>query len=187
MTLVEALRGTYAVLGQEISDIALEVLAEDLMLHPLDSVLIALKRCRKELRRLTLADILERIPGGHPGAEQAWAIVSRGIQNEALTMVWTDEMREAYGVAAALVDDPIAARMAFKETYLRLVSESRANNTPIVWSVSQGVDRADRERAILEGVRLGRLTPEYAKRLLPHQDDPQLVKLLESLCPRLLR
>jgi hypothetical protein len=76
--------------------------------------------------------------------------------------------------------------MAFKETYQRLVSEARSAGRQPNWMVSQGTDKADRERVILEGVRVGRLLPDYAKRLLPHADDPQLLELLAKLTPRLL-
>ena len=186
MTLIEAVKATYAVIGQDVTDLQLACTVEDLSGYPESSVMHALSRCRKELRKLTLADILDRLPGGHPGPEEAWSTISRAMSNEALSLVWSDEMREAYGVANNIGDDPVAARMAFKETYQRLVSQARADGRQPKWSVSQGTDKADRERAILEGVKQGRLSAPYAQRLLPHPDDPQTVALLESLCPRLL-
>ncbi len=186
MTLIEAIKGTYAMVGQELSDLQLAMTAEKLKEYPVSYVMTALSRCQDELKKITFTDILDRIPGGHPGPEEAWATIARAMKNEALTLVWTDEMREAYGVANGVSDDPVQARMAFKETYTRAVSEARAQRTPLNWSVSQGTDKADRERAILEGVKQGRLSAPYAQRLLPHPDDPQTVALLESLCPRLL-
>jgi hypothetical protein len=186
MTIDQALTLAFQFVNQPMADLAIKEMADDLARHPQENVLAALRRCRSELKAIRYGDILDRLPGGHPGPENAWSIVQRGMQNEALTMVWTDEMREAYGVAAALSDDPVAARMAFKETYQQLVSVSRSKNAPVNWSVSQGTDKSDRELQITEAVKAGRLRLEYAKRLLPHPDDPNTLALLEKLYPRLL-
>ena len=126
MKLHEAVTVTFAAVGQEMSDAAIALIARDLAEYPLPGVFASLARCRKELRRITLADILERIPGGHPGPEEAWGVIARALSDERVTVVWTDEMRQAFGAALNLSDDPIAARMAFKEVYVRLVNEARA-------------------------------------------------------------
>jgi hypothetical protein len=186
MNIDQALTLAFQFVNQPMADLAIKEMADDLAVYPQENVLAALKRCRSELKAIRYGDILDRLPGGHPGPENAWSLVQRGMQNEALTMVWTDEMREAYGVAAGLADDPVAARMAFKETYQQLVSVSRSKNAEIKWSVSQGTHKSDRELQITEGVKAGRLLPEYAQRLLPHPDNPDTVKLLSQLCPRLL-
>lgn len=187
MTLTEYVTGTYAMIGQEISDLQLAMTVEKLSRYPEEAVKTALSRAQDECKRLTYTDILDRIPGGHPGPEQAWSVVQRGMQNEALTMVWTDAMREAYGVAAPLVDDPVAARMAFKETYQQLVSVARSNHAPLNWSVSLGTDPADREVQITEGAKAGRLTRAYARTLLPHVDIPDVdaVTILRHHAPHL--
>lgn len=153
MTLTEAVKGTYAVMGQAMTDTELAMIVSDLSAYPPDGVLLALTRCRRELKRLTLADIIERIPGGHPGPEEAWALVSTSMANEAVSIVWTDEMREAFGVAVALADDPVAARMAFKEAYARVVSEARAKRKAPRWTASLGWDPNGREVAQLEAAR----------------------------------
>lgn len=185
--LIKTLAVTAEVMGIEWSEGAASMVADELRAYPLADVQSALKRCRHELKgRLTIHDILDRLSNGHPGPEEAWATIAKAMKNEALTLVWTDEMREAYGVANGVSDDPVQARMAFKETYAKAVSEARAQRTPLKWSVSKGTDKADQERAILEGVKQGRLSSEYAQRLLPHAADPQVTALLESLCPRLL-
>lgn len=186
MTLAEAVKATYDVIGQSTTDLQLAVTIDELSGYPIAHVLAALSRCRKELRKLTLADILDRLPNGHPGPEEAWGTISRAMGNEALSLVWSEEMREAYGVANQLADDAIAARMAFKETYQRLVSEARAAGRSPKWSVSQGTDKADRERAIVEGVKAGRLSAAHAQQLLPHMDDPNALALLQEIAPRLL-
>jgi hypothetical protein len=185
--ILEALGVACELTSTTLSEGALRVMAEECSKYPDPHVLGALRKCCKQLKgKLTLADILSRLDDGRPGPEEAWATVSRALASESCTLVWSEEMREAYGVAQALSDDPIAARMAFKEQYLRLVDQARESRHPARWSVSLGSDRADRERAITEGVTQGRLTVAYAQTLLPHPDDPQTVALLTSLCPKLL-
>lgn len=186
MDLLESLKATYSILGQDITDLGLELLAQDLDSYPVGQVQLALGRCRKELKKITLSEIVSRLPGQHPGAEEAWAICGPSQCNESITLVWTDEMRQAWGLAHALADDPVGARMAFKEHYHRLVGEANALGEKPKWSVSLGDDKAGREVAILEGVKQGKLTAAYAQKLLPHPEDPQTIQLLESLCPRLI-
>lgn len=186
MTLIEAVKGTYAMVGQELSDLQLAMTVEKLKDYPVQDVITALSRCQDQLKKMTFTDILDRLPGGHPGPEEAWATIAKAMSDESRTLVWSDEMREAYGVARGCSEDEVAARMAFKETYTRAVSEARGAGRFPSWSVSKGTDKADQERAILEGVKQGRLTLEYAQRLLPHATDPQLTAQLAALCPRLL-
>lgn len=160
MDLIEAVKATYLIIGQEITDIALIAVVQELQRYPLQAVEEALTRCRRELRKVTLADILDRMPGGHPGPEEAWALVHAALDNEALSIVWTDEMAEAFGVARALAGDVVAARLAFKETYTRLISEARAKGTPITWWASLGYDPQGREEAQREAARrMGRTLP----------------------------
>jgi len=185
--LLKTLAVTAEVMGVEWSEGAAEMVADELRAYPLLSVQAALKRCRHELKgRLTVNDILTRLPNGHPGPEEAWATIAHAMSDESRTLVWSDEMRVAYGVARGCADDEVAARMAFKESYTRAVSEARSAGTSPNWSVSPGTNKADKERVILEGLQQGKLRVDYAQRLLPHAEDPQLVQLLEKLTPRLL-
>ena len=185
--LIKAIAVTAELMGTDWSETAARGVAEELAQYPLESVKVSLSRCRKELKsKLSLMDILDRLPGGHPGPEEAWATIAKAMSDESRTLVWSDEMREAYGVARGCSEDEVAARMAFKETYTRAVSEARGAGRKPSWSVSKGTDKADQERAILEGVKQGRLMLEYAQRLLPHATDPQLTAQLAALCPRLL-
>lgn len=166
--LIKSIAVTAEILGTEWSEGAARVVADALSAYPLADVQRALLRCTKEVKgRLTLADIIDRIPGGHPGAEEAWAVIGPSLKNEALTVVWTDPMREAFGVAIGLVDDPVAARMAFKETYVKLTSEAKALNQAPKWSVSAGTDKQHRELAVSEAVKAGKLLPSYASKFLP--------------------
>src|SRR6185436_1156205 len=114
--MLEAIAVTCELTSTSLSEAAIRVMVDTLSQYPEPQVLGALKKCCKELRgKLTLADILTRLDDGRPGVEEAWAMLSRVLGNEQASLVWTEEMREAYGVVAPLADDPIAARMAFKE------------------------------------------------------------------------
>lgn len=178
----QAILVTYELVGQSISDAAVKAMVAELSSYPESDVLVALTRCRKELRRVTLADILDRIPGGHLGVEEAWAIVSRGLQDESISMVWTDEMAQAFGPALALAHDPVAARMAFKEAYTRLVQDAKAMNSKPVWKVSLGFDMQGRERALREAIEKGRIGYQYAQKFLPSLEvAPEVVAALPAL------
>lgn len=181
MTLAEAVKGTYAAVGQEMTDMQLALTVADLSEYPPENVLMALTRCRRELRRISLADILDRIPGGRPGVEEAWAIVSQTLKNEQVSIVWTDEMRIASGVAAMLASDPIAARMAFKEKYTELVHLARVEQVPITWTVSLGWEKAGREVALQEAVQKNQISAAHAARLLPPPDMAEELPAVQSL------
>lgn len=177
MDLITAVKATYEVVGQDISDLAMQTVVAELSQYPLQSVLLALTRCRKELRRVSLADILDRLPGGHPGVEEAWAIVSPCLNNEDVSLVWTAEMAEACGAIRSLANDPVAARMAFKEVYTAAVQQARAKNRQPSWRVSLGHDPKGREGAVQEAVANGRLTQAQARAVLPDLREPDA-----SLC-----
>lgn len=147
MTLLEAVKVTYEVIGQDITDVALRTIVAELESYGTEAVHAALARCRRELRKLTLSEILDRLPHGHPGPEEAWAIIGPSLDNEALSLAWTDQMAEAFGTTRHLADDLVAARMAFKEVYARLVAEARALGQAPVWRASLGWDPSGREAA----------------------------------------
>ena len=172
MELHAALTATFRAMGQDMPDMAIMLIAADLENEPKEGVMVALNRCRKELRRITLADILDRIPGGHPGVEEAWSIVAKALTDERVTVVMTDQISEAFGRALDLNDDPVAARMTFKEVYTRLVAEARDCGKPIKWWPSLGYDAANREPVLQEAVRKGRLTQPHVAGLLPYSQPP---------------
>jgi hypothetical protein len=165
-TLLQAVAVTAELCGRTFSPEAAAVFVSDLDGFSEPALLAALKRCRREVRGvLTVQDVVSRIDDGRPGAEEAWAMVPK---DEATTVVWTDEMREAYGVASMLLqDDAIGARMAFREAYTRLVSDARANAIPTKWSASLGHDSRSRDVVLLDAVAKGRLSFEHAKEFAP--------------------
>jgi hypothetical protein len=109
------------------------------------------------------AHIIEQIDraaknDGRPGPEEAWSI-SLTARDEADTVVWTNECAKAWGSAAPIMElgDEVGARMAFKETYARLVAEARARREPASWELSEGFDKDRRRAAIARAVEDGRI------------------------------
>lgn len=180
INLMQALAVTAELTGTTLSDAAARVMVSDLEAYSLQQVLVALVRCRRELKtRLTVAAIIERLDDGRPGPEEAWAMIPK---DEHGSVVWTEEMASAYGVAYGLLaeGDTIAARMAFRETYAAMVTKARSEQIPVKWTPSLGFDKGTREAAITEAVRKNRLTHEHALILLPPPDNADPTPLLES-------
>lgn len=171
--ILQALGVVCELTGTKLSEAATRVFADDLSLYPQEQVLGALARCRKETRgRLTLADVISRLDDGRPGPEEAWAIISPALADERITVVWTDEMALASGPARAIIEDHVAARMAFLESYRRLVQLARDDGEPVKWSQSLGYDVHARAGPLLEAVRLGRLPESHVAKLLPYRGEP---------------
>lgn len=183
--LLEALCVMAELTGTEWSKPTIRVIEHELSAYPEPDVLLAIRRCQSELKhRVSLADILDRLPNQRPGVEEAWGLITQVMNNEQASICWTDEMRQAYGVAAPLADDLVAARMAFKECYSKLVSQARAMRKPISWSVSLGWDKSLRAECVREAERRNLISQEYASKLLPY-DPPtdEALRLLEHREP----
>lgn len=166
-TLAEAISLTAEVCGQALSPTAAEILASDLRDFNEAVVLAALARCRMELPGpLTLPGILARIEDGRPDVDEAWAMMP---ESELASVVWTDEMAQAWGVASPLLNagDVSGARTAFCEVYAKAVLAARIRREPPHWLPSLGSDASGRERALLDAVRKRRLSPAHAAQLLP--------------------
>lgn len=170
------LSATLDIYGRKLSPGAYSIWFECMKQYPLDA-------CREALSKhvqggKSSAPVPSDIVGilqsddGHPGAEEAWAIVASALDDEGVTVVMTAQIAQAFGVALLLNDDAIAARMAFKESYNRAISVARAEGTKPTWFPSLGQSAAGREGVLLEAVRLGRLTQERVHQLLPHKPLP---------------
>jgi hypothetical protein len=182
--LCDALAVTAELTQTELSHAAASVMAQDLSTYPFDQVMIALTRCRRELKsRLTVAAVLERLDDGRPGANEAWAMLP---QDERGSIVWSDEMQEAYGACATLLHagQIIAARSAFIEAYEKAVMWARAEHRPVRWTPTLGHDVGMRAAALEKAVRLGRISEKHAQSLLPSPDrqkaNVSLVELARS-------
>ena len=128
------------------------------------------------------ADIIAALieQDGHPRSDEAWALCPL---DEAQTTIWTEQIQEAYfsGPHELLkAGDRVAARMAFRDSYARVLGAARMTGVPIRWTPSFGTDAPGREPALREAVERGRLPAAEARRLLPHGkfDEPQ--RLLKS-------
>jgi hypothetical protein len=173
VTVLKALAVTAELTGTQLSQGGAKVMASDLSDYPETQVLGALARCRKELRgRLTVADVVSRLEDGRPGPEEAWAMLPF---DENQTIVWTEEMAGAWGVALPLISDGdrIAARMAFLETYRSRVAKARDAGICVRWTVSLGHDPRQRAAALEQAARAGRLSADQVMRLIiDHTEAP---------------
>jgi hypothetical protein len=170
---IEAIAVTAELCGRTFTPGAASVFAGDLDGLPDEAVLAALTRCRKEVRgALTVQDVVSRLDDGRPGAEEAWAMIPR---DEISSIVWTEEMAQAYGAAGPLLaeGDRIAARMAFKEAYAKLVAEARDRREMPRWTPSMGSDASGRQLALIDAVRLRRMRMDHAMELLQNQPEAQ--------------
>ncbi len=134
-------------------------------------------QCRFRPSAAELNTIYHDIRMDIPGPEAAWAMMPK---SEAETIVWTDEMREAFAAAAPLIEsgDQIAARMTFIETYRKSVNNMIVQKRSPRWSISIGTDPASRAQAIANAVEAGRISADIVKRHLPDiyaSDDVQRI------------
>jgi len=144
---------------------AARLFVSDLIGYGTEPVMKALDRCRKELFRFpTIADIVQRIDDGHPGPEEAWAMVPKCEED---TVCWTTLMCKAYAVVHDMMGrDQIAARKSFLEVYAKMLRDARTSGVRAEWDISLGHDKLMRERVVVDAVNAGRLTVDAARPVL---------------------
>lgn len=157
---------TAEVCGVVWTEPAARLIRNELREYAPEQVSKALRRCRREVTgRLTLAAILDRIDDGRPTPDEAWA--QAGTSDESRTIVTTDEALEALGEVRALLEsDEVAARMAFRDAYKRIVAQSKESGRIPVWVPSLGTNPAGRAAPVLRAVEQGRLTPKQAEQAI---------------------
>lgn len=169
-TIIDALSVTAEAMGQQVSPAGLLLMADDLEPYGVDQVLAALVRVRRECRKLTVADVIDRLAStdGRPGADEAWAS-AQIAHDESMTVVWSQEAADAFWIARPLLvlGDKTGARMAFKDAYVRLCDEARLNRHPVRWLVCQGFDAEQRAEVLEAAVISGKIQRDYARGLLP--------------------
>lgn len=171
--LVKSLAATAELMGAQLYGPALSVMAKDFAGYDMRLMEAALRNVRLNHTRFSPAAIQTEIdrlnPDGRLGADEAWSLIPH---DESATVVWTDEIAEAYSVASGLIadGDKIGARMAFKQAYDRITTSNKAMGIKPKWQASLGHDPHGRETAINEAVRLGRLTSQHAVTLLPYKE-----------------
>lgn len=166
--LAKALIVVAEVIGHELSPAASKMMAGELWGLPSAALSVALKRCQREVTgRLTLAAILSRVDDGWPEPETAWAL-ALPARNESATVVWTDEIAAAFGVASELLEtgDRVAARLAFLESYRPALATARAQKLEPKWWATLGSDPGSRARALLDAAERRRLPTEYVRGLV---------------------
>lgn len=187
--IIDALSVTAEAMGQTMSAQALAIMAQDLAAEGCgeQAVMEALRKVRRECRRLTLADIVSRLESadGRPDADEAWMIALQA-EDESATVVWTGETSAAFAIAkpALEISDKTGARMAFRAAYERLVKEARNRREPATWSASIGWDVEGRRIALENAVQAGRLPASHATGLLPPPtaDDRIAATVLKLAC-----
>lgn len=115
-----------------------------------------------------ISAVLEPVNGqAWPSSDEAWSICVRTF-DESDTVVVTDEIMRAREAAQPIMDigDEVGARMAFRDTYDRLVGAAKFSGTPPRWWVTHGSDPNLRRQRITEAVELRRL-PRSALDALP--------------------
>lgn len=131
-----------------------------------------------------------KLADGRPDENEAWSrsIVSR---DERESVLWCEEMREAFLICKPLLDggDEVGARMAFKDAYKRLVAEARGINKPAKWELSAGWDAERRELVVARALSAGLLKgpqPHLAltdESGLPAERPEGLKRVLEAIAP----
>jgi hypothetical protein len=134
---------------------------DDLAEYQFSSVEAALRvHARQSRFAPTVFDVIEIISdhtgAKHIGAEEAWAIALESF-DENSTVVWTKEILEARNAASGVYNDgdKVAARMAFKDAYTRIIKTAPEPK----WTITEGFDLARRADAVKNAVRLKRLPP----------------------------
>ena len=154
-----------------LSDRAMASAFAQLSAYPLRVVIAAINAHMLDPRRGQYApkpaDIVAQIESGSPrlnrlSADEAWAMMPASEED---SIVWTDEMAQAFAIASSLLadGDRIGARMAFKGAYERLSEQNRAAGKPVRWVVSRGWNADNLEAVVRDAVRLGRISAEQAR------------------------
>jgi len=117
-----------------------------------------------------LADIVKacaaQMDGQWMGADEAWGLMPKSEQDSAML---TDEIAQAMAAASPLLEagDKVAARMAFKDTYNRLVEKAKIEGRAPRFFPSFGADALGRVTMLGNAVQKGQITLERATEVLP--------------------
>lgn len=117
--IAKAISAAGVLLRDQIDAATLRALAEALSEIPPDDVTYALRRIAAIGERITLATVLAHLPGAHPPADIAWALVTR--DRERAPALAVDAWRQA-----SHLRDETAQRYAFLAAYRNAVADARA-------------------------------------------------------------
>lgn len=122
---------------------------------------------------ITPAVVLEQLQGsdGRPDADEAWAIAKQAM-DERSTVVWNDEIAEAYGIACEVYhEDNVGGRMAFRSAYERIVEQNRSSGASVKWWPTLG-DPSTRKIALEQAEEKGLLSHDQVVDYLPTSEKP---------------
>lgn len=172
LQLNDDLVGTAYTVGSNLPDAALTIMVKQLSKYTYLQVKAALNRCALEVtNRLPLAEIISRIDDGRPDVEKAWSQVSHYDADDTYSEVITEEQSYARGACWSLLiaNDNIAARMAFKEEYVKLCAENRAKGLPVKYVTHFGTNKESRLDVVKQALLEGKITQEAAIKKLPER------------------
>lgn len=112
-----------------------------------------------------LADIVKgceaQVSGSWLGADEAWARMPKSEHESAML---TDEIAQAIAAATPLLEqgDKIAARMAFKDAYTRLVEQARIEGRQPRYFPSFGTDPHASVVMLAKAVQMGQVSTDAA-------------------------
>lgn len=127
-----------------------------------------------------LADIVKLCEGmsggGWLGVEEAWALMPK---HESESAMLTDEIAQAIAVATPLIEqgDRVAARMAFKDAYTRLVERAKLEGRQPRYFPSYGTDKHGAVAMLAKAVQVGQIPLERALEWKP-EAATEIVKMV---------
>ena len=130
------------------------------------------------------ADVSAQLPAERNpwlDADEAWAMCPK---DESVSAAMSGEMAQALGVASDLIaaGDLVAARMAFKAAYTRLMTEAKDKGESPKWFASLGQDKDGRHEAEVKVVQMRNLArPESDQLALPSPQEGEAIPLEQLL------
>lgn len=173
----ELMKATLAVYGKDVSKPVIRIYWNALKQFDIAMIRQAFSRWmtdpeqgRFSPKPADIIGIIQKRAGGPVwiSADEAWSL-ALPAQNEANTVVWTEEIARAWSAASVVMEegDSVGARRAFILTYERLVNTARESGKQPVWSVSEGWDPQCRTQAVERAVNSGLLPAPQASKYLP--------------------
>ena len=114
------------------------------------------------------------------GSHEAWAIAEKsiGFDGQELTVIWTEQMAQAFSRCESLVKtgdkfQRVEAKKIFCDVYDRLVAQAKDQGLQPIYTASLGSDKDQRITAIKQASFDGFLPAPDASVLLEHKDSIQ--------------
>ena len=168
---VKALMVAYEVMGKQMTDAGAMMILNALKGFEFNAVMRAIHRTVSEAKFITPAEIISRVDDGRPDPEKAWAQVCNYDPDETYSECITEEQSFARGACwHLLIDgDNVAARMAFKEEYIKLCAENRAQGLPVKHVFHFGMNKENRLDVVKQALLQGKVTQKQALAHLPER------------------